>query len=220
MKNKLTKIASVAGVASILVLSVNTANAAMDKKISHAHIGHVTDGWKGTPENVGLLTAAQQEAEIANKHANIALKKSGDLAWLKVHVGHVLNALDPKLQAKGPGLGYGVRQASLGVAKHIGLAATSQDASGNVKAHAIHVATAPANIDGWINEINELANAVKNASMADDAAAKVKKIAKITRWIQNGHDKNGDGETTWVKGEGGLKQAAKHAMLMKSGEGL
>jgi len=220
MISKLTNIASAVGIASMLVLSVNTADAAADKKMSHVHLGHVMDGWKGTPSNAGFMPTAQKEAEIADKHANIALKKSADLKWLKVHAGHVLNALDPKLQAKGPGLGYGVRKASMGVAKHIGLAASSKDASGNVKAHAVHVATAPANIDGWINEINELANAVKNASMADDAAAKVKKIAKMTGWILNGRDKNGDGETTWVKGEGGLKQAAKHAMLMKSGEGL
>jgi len=215
MKNGAMAIA--VAVAAVTV-TVHGADAA--KNMSHVHIGHVMDGWKGTPGNAGFLPTAIKEAEIANTHAQIALKKSGDLKWLKVHTGHVLNALDPALEAQGPGLGYGVRKAAKGTAKHINLAASSKDASGNVKAHAVHVAMAPANINGWIDQIKELATGIKNASNASEAAPKARKIAEITGWIENGHDANGDGEATWVKGEGGLKQAMKHAGLMKSGEGL
>ena len=39
---------------------------------SQRHMGHVLDGFRGTPEGVGLLPAASEEAAVAAMHAGLA----------------------------------------------------------------------------------------------------------------------------------------------------
>src|SRR5687767_15384809 len=70
------------------------------------HIGHVQTSFMGTPMNQGLLPTAVAEAKIAAQHAALAMKASGNLDQMKLHAGHVLHAIDPSIEAKGPGLGY------------------------------------------------------------------------------------------------------------------
>lgn len=187
---------------------------------AQAHMGHVSGGWKDTPNGAGLLPTAIDEAQIAAQHAGFAASKPGDLSWMKLHTTHVMHAIDPASVAKGPGKGYGLVKAASGAAKHIDFAAGSKDASANVKAHSVHVATAAQNAVDWANEVMELARQVQGTSSADQAAPKVKRIAELTQQIINGLDANGDGQVTWVKGEGGLMQANKHMGVMYKGEGL
>ncbi len=78
-----------------------------DKNMAHIHIGHVMTGWKDTPNKSGLLPTAIAEAKVAAQHAGFAASKPATLAWIKTHIGHVLHAVDPSVEPKGPGLGYG-----------------------------------------------------------------------------------------------------------------
>ncbi|MCZ6512105.1 MAG: hypothetical protein O7A62_16145, partial [Alphaproteobacteria bacterium] len=186
----------------------------------HAHMGHVLTGWKDTPDKKGLLPTAMAEADIAKAHVGFALKQPNNLKWLKLHTGHVLHAVDPSVEPKGPGLGYGVAKAATGVAAHINFAAGSDGASKNVKAHATHVATSAENTVGWTKQIVALGKQVQASTSASDAAAKVRQIDKLVAQLADGTDANGDGKVTWVKGEGGLGQAQLHKGFMSKGEGL
>jgi hypothetical protein len=188
--------------------------------MAHAHMGHVSQSWGDTPNKAGLLQTAVAEARIAHQHAGFAAKKPDDLGWMKLHTTHVMHALEPSSMAKGPGLGYGLIKAANGAAKHITLAADSKDASANVKAHAVHVATSAGNGSDWSNEVMTLAKQVESANSAAEAAPKVAQIAALTQRIIDGFDANGDGQITWVKGEGGLMEADKHMGIMYRGEEL
>ncbi len=188
--------------------------------MAHVHMGHVLTSWNDTPDKMGLLPTALAEAEIAKTHAGLAMQQPDNLDWLKLHTGHILHAVDPTVEPKGPGLGYGVLKAAAGTAQHINLAAGSDGASGNVKAHAEHVATSAENTVGWANEIVALGRQVKASSNAADAAAKVRQIEKLVAQLADGTDANGDGKVTWIKGEGGLGQSQVHMGLMSKGEGL
>src|SRR5687767_4085891 len=78
----------------------------------HAHIGHVVTAFTDTPKGLGLLPAAEAEAHIIAQHAALAAKSTSDLDAMKLHVRHVLHAIDPTLtENKGPGLGYGLKKA-------------------------------------------------------------------------------------------------------------
>jgi hypothetical protein len=214
-----------ATVAAALLLSACSGQMAAEKakapaNPAHAHMGHVTTSWKDTPDKQGLLPTAMAEAKIAKQHAGLALQQPTNLVWLKTHAGHVLNAVDPSVEAKGPGLGYGVMKAAAGVAQHINFAADSDGASGNVKAHAQHVATSAGNTVDWAKQIVALGNQVKASTSAADAAAKMRQIETLTIQLVDGTDANGDGKVTWVKGEGGLGQSELHMGLMSKGEGL
>ncbi len=196
------------------------AAAPAQKNMAHAHIGHVMMSWNDTPDKMGLLPTAEAEAKIAAQHAALAMKKPEDLGWMKMHVGHVMNACDPTVEPKGPGLGYGVVKAAAGVAKHVNFAANSEGASDNVKLHAVHVATSAENTVARCKEILTLGQKVMAASSAADAAGMVAEIKTLADALVAGVDANGDGTVSWEKGEGGLAAARQHMMFMMKGEGM
>ena len=74
-----------------------------------AHIGHVLTSFADTPDKVGLLAIAKTEAGIAAQHAGFAARTPTNLESMKRHAAHVLHAIDPTLEAMGPGKGYGVK---------------------------------------------------------------------------------------------------------------
>jgi hypothetical protein len=187
---------------------------------AHAHIGHVADSWGDTPDEAGLLPTAVAEAEIAAQHAGLAVFQPDDLASIKLHIGHVLNAVDPSVEPSGPGKGYGVLKAARGVVTHINLAASAPDASDNVKLHANHVATSATNVVHWAERIVELCGEIKATDDAGRAAELAREVQALTDAIVHGRDDNGDGNISWGENEGGLEQATFHLNLLKRGEGM
>ncbi len=216
MANAKRVITAALGTAVLVGAAMQSASA---QSAAHRHIGHVADMFNGTPDNVGLLAAAQAEAEVAAQHAGLAAG-SDDLAGIQRHVAHVLHAIDPSTSERGPGRGYGLARAAEGCARHIGMAGGSDDASDAVKTHSNHVRTSCANVAAWAESVAEKAAAVAGAT--DMAAAKVlaEEIAAMTQAIVSGMDADGNGRVSWGEGEGGLEQAATHLRLMKEAEGL
>lgn len=185
-----------------------------------AHLGHVADGFRGTPEGVGLLAAAIAEAGVAAQHAGFAARDPSNLDGMKRHMGHVLHALNPEEAESGPGAGYGVLAAAQGVARHIGLAAGSEGASDGVKTHANHVATSAENTVARVETMIALAKSVQEASSASDAAEMVEELAELAAQLTAGHDANGDGRVGWQEGEGGLDVCQTHVGLAQRAAGL
>ncbi len=201
-------------VASSLALVAEQANPA------HTHIGHVADAWRDTPDGKGLLPTAVAEAAIAAQHAGLAAGNPTDLDSMKRHTGHVLHAVDPSTVDGGPGLGYGVKQAAEGAAKHIEAAAAADGASQAVTTHATHVATSARNTVLRSDEIVALAGRINAATSAAQAAPLVAELNTLAQRLVDGNDANGDGRVGWQEGEGGLAQAEQHLGLMKKAEGL
>ena len=201
-------------IASNLTLVAGQGNAA------HTHIGHVADGWRDTPDGQGFLPTAVAEAKIAAQHAGLAAADPANLDSMKRHTGHVLHAVDPSAVDGGPGLGYGVKQAAEGAAKHIEAAASSDGASQAVTTHATHVATSATNTVARADEIVALAGRIQAATSADAAAPLVAELNTLAMQLVDGNDANGDGNVGWQEGEGGLAQAERHLGLMKAAEGL
>jgi uncharacterized protein DUF4168 len=182
------------------------------------HIGHVVNGFSDTPNGQGLLPTAMAEARIAIQHAGLAARNPSSLDAMKLHAGHVINALDPTVVATGPGLGYGVKKAAMGVATHIELAAKAQGASPNVVSHSVHIATSARNTVQRADQIVALAKQIQAATSATDAAALVSQMVSQCDQLMAGADANGDGRITWEAGEGGLQQVQQHVNLMLAAE--
>jgi hypothetical protein len=180
------------------------------------HIGHVINGFSDTPNGDGLLTVAISEAKVAIQHATLAGRQPGNLDAMKLHAGHVINALDPTIVATGPGLGYGLKKAAAGAATHIELAAKAPGASPNVQMHAAHIAQAAKNSVTRADSVIAIAKQVQAATSAPDAAALVSRMASMSEQLMAGFDANGDGRVT--PDEGGLQLAQDHVKMLVAGE--
>lgn len=183
------------------------------------HLGHIVNAFAGTPMGQGLLPTAMAEARIAVQHAALAARNPTNLDAMKLHAGHVINAIDPTVVDKGPGLGYGVKKASQGIATHIELAAKSPGASKNVVMHAEHIAAAARNSVRRSDQIVALAKQIQAATSAADAASLVNQLVSLTNELVAGKDINADGRVGVDPGEGGLQQCDQHIKLLLAGEG-
>lgn len=110
--------------------------------IAHVHVGHVVTAWPDTPQQRGLLEVTLADAAVAAEHAAYAVDGAGDLRAVRLHLGHVLHAVDPVLEASGPGSGYGLLRALEGAAHHLEYAVEVPDASANLRRGAGAVAAA------------------------------------------------------------------------------
>ena len=182
------------------------------------HIGHVMNAFTDTPKGMGLLPTAMEEARVASVHAGLAARDPENLGAMKLHAGHVINAVDPSVVTSGPGLGYGVKRAALGVAAHIDLAAKVPGASANVTTHANHVGTSARNTVQRADAIVALAQRIQASTSASDAAALVSQLVSLTNELVLGKDADADGKVTWKEGEGGLQQCDEHVRLLLAGE--
>lgn len=187
---------------------------------SHNHIGHVMTSWKDTPGTQGFLPVAIADAKVAATHAGYMQKSPDNLDSIKMHAGHVLNALDPSLEPKGPGSGYGVKRAAAGASQHVQLAAKTEGASKGVQTHTGHVTAALANVTQWTDAAIATAQKIRAATTAAAAAPLVAELITQTNNISNGVDADKNGSIGWQTGEGGLAQANQHMMLMMKGEGM
>lgn len=203
-----------------IVAMLSGVNVDAEQGAGHNHIGHVMDGWNDTPDGVGFLPAAIEEARIAAQHASLAAKDPSNLDAMKRHTAHVLHAVDPSQIENGPGKGYGVKQGAEGAAKHIQAAANTDGASDAIKTHATHVATSARNTVSRVDEIVALAKKIEMVSSASTASSMVGELNALAQQLLSGNDANGDGRTGWQEGEGGLEVAETHANLMKKAEGL
>jgi hypothetical protein len=182
------------------------------------HIGHLGTTFPDTPEKWGLLPTAVAEAAIAQQHAAFAARTPADLASMQRHAAHVLHALDPSVEKQGPGRGFGVKRAANNAATHIEMAAKEPTASPNVKTHAVHVATASRAVAARVDLAVALAQKIRAATTAAEAAGLVSQLVSLCEQLVAGVDANADGRIGWDAQEGGLQQAQQHLQLMVAGE--
>jgi hypothetical protein len=181
------------------------------------HAGHVANAFDDTPNlGWGLLPTAIAEARVAQQHATLATRMPDNLEYMKTHSGHVLHALDPAsipgLMA--PGLGYGVKKAANGVITHIELAGAAPGAPQQIELHSKHIAIAGRNTLVRVDQIIALAQKVRAATTAAEAASLVSQMAALADQLMAGTDANSDGRITWEMGEGGLQHADDHIRMM------
>lgn len=186
----------------------------------HAHILHVSDVFESAPGGQGLLRIALAEGEIAALHAELAVLAVNSANDVRLHVGHMLHALDPSMAFEGPGLGYGFLRATEEALLHVEMAAASEGASDNVRTHAAHITAvlraALERADGVI----EIARDIERTGSPEAAAALLARLSEASQGLVSGRDLDRDGLVEWQGGEGGLRQARQHMTLLKRGEGL
>jgi hypothetical protein len=169
---------------------------------AHLHIFHVMTNWRDTPGTRGFLPVAADEARIASTHAKLAMKGPG-IDEMKLHAGHVLNALDPSLEPKGPGAGYGVKKATAGAMQHLEFATKGEGMTANIANHAAPVSAALADVARLTDQAIAVAQKARAATDAADASKLVGELDSLTTQIASR-----------------LQEAQTHMTMMLKGEGL
>jgi hypothetical protein len=155
--------------------------------VVHSHLGHVMVAWKDTPGTVGLLTVALSDNRVAAAHA-LLTSKSTSLDDLKLHAGHVLHALDPALEPKGPASGYGVKKAATGAIQHVGFAAAADTASATLKSRAAVVTARLTDTTALVDRAIGVAQNVRAATSPADAGVLARDLLTLTTEIASGLD--------------------------------
>ena len=210
----------VLGVVATLGLLAASAGA---QEEAHAHILQVVNPEAVAVEEVGFLTQAVGEAGTASEYASFAAggqERPGDLPTMRSHAGNVLHALDPTRIEKGPGLGFGLLEASLKTIEQVEMAAAASDATDNVRTHARHVVSCVRNTLERAQRMLEIVERIRATESAAEADRLADELDTLGFQLRNGVDANGDGSVTWHEGEGGLYVAQDHMQLLMKGEGI
>lgn len=170
---------------------------------AHLHLGHVMTNWRDTPGTRGLLPVALDEARVAVLHARLAAKGES-LDDITLHAGHVLHALDPTVEPKGPGAGYGVKKAATGAQQHLDFASKAEGATANIHAYGAQVSTSLSNVLQWVDQAIAAAQQTRAAPNTAEAARAAADLAALARRIS----------------DEGLEQAQTRMDLLLKAEGL
>jgi hypothetical protein len=170
---------------------------------AHLHIGHVMTNWRDTPGARGFLPVAVDEARVASLHARLAAKGTS-LDEITLHAGHVLHALDPTIEPKGPGAGYGVKKAATGALQHLDFAVRAEGATASVTTHAANVSSSLSNVLQWVDQAIAAAQNIRAATDAAQAAGPAADLSALTLRIS----------------DEGLQPAQTQMGLMLKAEGL
>ena len=151
---------------------------------AHLHIGHVMTNWRDTPGSRGFLPVAVDEARVAVLHAELAVK-SASLEDIKLHAGHVLHALDPAVEPKGPGAGYGVRNATVGALQHLDFAVKADGATAAVTTHAAQVSASLSDALQSVERAVAIVQRIRVATDVADARQSAVDLAAVTRRLSD-----------------------------------
>jgi hypothetical protein len=202
-----------AGSASAQAAPASTAQATTTP--AQVHLGHLTQRFVTVPNNQGLVTVAVADAKVAIQHAGLGAQNPNDLAAMKLHAQHIINALDPRRVAQGPGSGFGVYGAADQIARHAELAGRAQGSNQQMTTHSTHVAASARNTRRRADQIVALAQTVDQVDNPQDAAKLYVDIKRLADQLLTGVDANGDGQVGWQEGEGGLNIVEQHVGFMR-----
>jgi hypothetical protein len=173
----------------------------LELPVVHSHLGHVMTAWKDTPGTVGLLTVALSDTRVAAAHAQLTAK-STTLDDFKLHAGHVLHALDPTVEPKGPASGYGVKKATAGSVQHAGFAAAADTASAALKTGVAAVSARLNETNATVDRAIGVAQKIRAATSPADASTLARELATLATDIGAGLEEAQQQMRAMMKAEG------------------
>lgn len=197
------------------------------------HIRHLLGSFSGnpnqTPMTIGLLQTSQEINEAGEAMAasfddgNEKLVRANAEAMINLIVGSNspdFKDWDKNGKTENPGDGFGLLlnggQSGYieGTITHAELAASSGDATANIKLHADHVVISGQNVEGWATQLRDVAKRILESAPGQISEADVRLAVSLADQIHNGIDLNGNEEVDPVTGEGGAGTAYGHAEYM------
>jgi hypothetical protein len=166
--------------------------------IAHVHVGHALTGVHVTPGQAGYLLVAEERAVAVRDLA----KKAASATSLPQIKTDVAAAVVATVSDDAFGLQHSLVQAS----NHITFAATSDDASANIRASAPQFARDIVRVVQRCELIGLLGKDVASTTSVEEAQALAGEIAKLAQQNIDGEEVDGDGVVGGKPTEYGMKQ--------------
>jgi hypothetical protein len=166
--------------------------------IAHVHLGHALTGVHVTPGREGYLLVAEERVAAIHQLARKAAAGS-QLHAIKTDIGAAVKATVSDDE-------FGLRHSLVQASNHISFAATSDDASANVRAAAPKFANEVVRVVERCDLIGLLGKDVAASTWTDEARVLATEIAKLAEQNLNGEDADGDGVIGGKPREYGMKQ--------------
>jgi hypothetical protein len=191
---------------SLLALSVSGCVTSKPPTMAHVHIGHALTGVAVTPGQKGYVLEAEERAQGAY---DLASKAAGDtsLEQVKLDVAAVVTATNSEDE-------FGLKHSIILASNHITFAATSDDASDNIKRSAPIFAHDITRVVERCDEIGLLGKDVQSSGSVQEAALLAVEIRKLADQNINGEDAHGRGVLGGTPEEYGMKQLRKELQDM------
>jgi hypothetical protein len=181
----------------LLILST-TACVTRPPTIAHVHLGHALTGVAITPGQKGYVMEAEERAQDAYELAQKAAS-STSLVEIKADV-------DAAVQASNADDSFSLKHSLVLASNHITFAATSDDASRNVRESAPIFAHDIARVVERCDLIALLGKDVAASSQLSEVRVLTEEISKLTEQNVNGEDSDGNGIVGDNPKEYGMKQ--------------
>lgn len=166
--------------------------------IAHVHLGHALTGVHVTPNREGYLLVAQTRAEQALTAAQQAAAATS-LDEINTHIAAVLEAVSSEEN-------FGLKQSLVMAANHISFAATSTDASANIRSGAPVFAGDISRVVERCELVTLLGRDVIKSQSREDAVIFLADIVELTQANMDGEDVDGDGQVGATAAEYGVRQ--------------
>jgi hypothetical protein len=161
--------------------------------IAHVHVGHALTGVHVTPGQAGYLLVAEERAAAVRDLAQKAAAATS-LPQIKTDVATVSDD------------SFGLRHSLVQASNHITFAATSDDASSNIRASAPQFARDIVRVVERCELIGLLGKDVAATTNVHEAQTLAAEIAKLAQQNIDGEDADGDGLVGGKPAEYGMKQ--------------
>ncbi|NQZ33028.1 MAG: hypothetical protein HRU06_17305 [Oceanospirillaceae bacterium] len=189
------------------------------KPQSHDYLNNIIKSWPDAPKKMSLIDTALKEAKITHLHIELSISQDQDLAWIKSHISRAKHALNGSEFGDG-GLGYGVVKSSQLIAAQMKLAASSNQASINIKLHSEKVITSALNTVKVAQQMLGICDLVARSISTTQALAYVAQLQFLADALLSGIDTNKDGSINIFHDEGGLTFTAEQLHFTARAEGL
>lgn len=191
------------------------------------HIRQIADRFAANPAEQGFLIGALDQWQLAREHTDFMREAiaNDNLGETRRHAEHVINIingeqgslfgdLDGDGAAQNPGDNVGVVGYLSGTQEQATLAASTGDATAEIKLHAGHVLVSSDNVRGWLEDGVAEVLRVLAADSAGEAQPTAEKVAALLDQAYAGIDPDGDGVVMPLVGQGGLLTAYEHTLNM------
>ena len=188
------------GPQSLALLALLAASGCVSRPptIAHVHVGHALSGVHVTPGQAGYLLVAEERAAVVRELAQKATTATS-LPQIKTEVAAAVTATVSDDA-------FGLRHSLVQASNHITFAATSDDASANIRASAPQFANDIVRVVARCELIGLLGKDVESTTNVQEAQTLAAEIARLAQQNLDGEDADGDGVVGSKPAEYGMKQ--------------